>query len=33
MVSYLAHCNTLLQNAIDIITKGDSYFITKATKV
>ena len=33
MVSYLAHYNTLLQNMIDIITKCDSYFITKVAKV
>ena len=29
MVPYLFHYNTLLQNATDIITKCDSYFITK----
>ena len=29
MVSYLFHYNTLLQNAADVITKCDSYFITK----
>ena len=29
MVSYLFHYNTLLQNATDVITKCDSYFITK----
>ena len=29
MVPYLFHYNTLLQNVTDIITKCDSYFITK----
>ena len=28
-VSYLTYCYNLLQNARDIITKCDSYFITK----
>ena len=28
-VSYLIHYDSLLQNATDIITKSDSYFITK----
>ena len=28
-VSYFIHCDSLLQNASDIITKCDSYFITK----
>ena len=28
-VSYLVHCNTLLVNATDLITKCNSYFITK----
>ena len=32
IVSYLAHYDTLLQNATDIITKCDSYFITKCGK-
>ena len=32
IVSYLAHYDTLLQNATDIITKCDSYFITKRDK-
>lgn len=27
--SYLFHYNTFLQNVIDIITKYDTYFITK----
>ena len=31
-VSYLIHYDTLLQNAIDIITRCDSYFITKCDK-
>ena len=31
-VSYLAPYDTLLQNATDIITKCDSYFITKRGK-
>ena len=31
-VSYLVYYNTLLQNAADIITKSDSYFITKCDK-
>ena len=31
-VSYLIHYGTLLQNATDIITKCDSYFITKYGK-
>ena len=31
-VSYMIHCGTLLQNAADIITKYDSYFITKCDK-
>ena len=29
VVSYLVHYDTLLQNATDIITKYDSFFITK----
>ena len=29
IVSYLILCDSLLQNATDIITKCDSYFITK----
>ena len=32
LVSYLIHYNTLLQNAKDIITECDSYFITKRNK-
>ena len=32
VVSYLACYNTLLQNATNIITKCDSYFITKRNK-
>ena len=28
-VSYLVHYYTLLQNATDVVTKYDSYFITK----
>ena len=32
MVSYLIHCDSLLQNATDIITKCDRYFITKCDK-
>ena len=31
-VSYLIHYDSLLQNAIDIITKCDSYFITKCDR-
>ena len=31
-VSYLIHYDTLLQNATDIITKCDSYFITKCDR-
>ena len=31
-VLYLVHCDTLLQNAIDIITECDNYFITKYDK-
>ena len=31
-VSYLIHCDSLLQNATDIITKCDSYFITKCDR-
>ena len=31
-VSYLIHYDSLLQNAIDIITKCDRYFITKCDK-
>ena len=31
-VSYLIHYGTLLQNATDVITKCDSYFITKGDK-
>ena len=31
-VSYLIHYDTLLQNVTDIITKCDSYFITKCGK-
>ena len=31
-VSYLVHCDTLLQNAADIIRKCDSYVITKCDK-
>ena len=31
-VSYLIHYGTLLQNATDVITKCDSYFITKCDK-
>ena len=30
--SYLINCDTLLQNATDIITKCDSYFITKCVR-
>ena len=30
--SYLVHYDSLLQNATDIITKFDSYFITKYEK-
>ena len=32
MVSYLVHCDTLLQNATDIIITCKSYFITKCDK-
>ena len=32
LVSYLVHCNSLLQNVTDIITKCDSYFIAKCGK-
>ena len=32
MVLYLVHYDTLLQNAIDIIAKCDSYFFTKYDK-
>ena len=32
IVSYLAHYHTLLQNATDVITKCDSYFIIKCGK-
>ena len=32
IVSYLIDYDTLLQNAIDIITKCDSYFITKGDR-
>ena len=32
VVSYLVHYDTLLQNATDIITKWDSYFITNCSK-
>ena len=32
MVSYLAYYDTLLENATDIITKRDSYFIIKCNK-
>ena len=32
MVSYLIHYGSLLQNATDIITKCDSYFITKCDR-
>ena len=32
VLSYLVHYNNLLQNATDIITKCDSYFITKCEK-
>ena len=31
-VLYLVHYDTLLQNAIDIITECDNYFITKCDK-
>ena len=31
-VLYLVHCDTLLQNAIDIITECDNYFITECDK-
>ena len=31
-VSYLIRCDSLLQNATDIITKCDSYFITKCDR-
>ena len=31
-VSYLIHCDTLLLNVTDIITKCDSYFIIKCNK-
>ena len=31
-VSYLIHYDSLLQNATDIITKRDIYFITKSDK-
>ena len=31
-VSYLIHYDSLLQNATDIITKCDSYFITKCDR-
>ena len=32
-ISYLIHYNNLLQNATDVITKRDSYFITKCDEV
>ena len=32
MISYMIHYDTLLQNPTDIITKCDSYFITKYNK-
>ena len=32
MVSYLIHYDSLLQNAEDISTKCDSYFITKCDR-
>ena len=32
VVSYIVHYNTLLQNATDIITKCNSFFITKCDK-
>ena len=32
LVSYLAHYDTLLENATDVIKKCDSYFITKCDK-
>ena len=32
-VSYLIRYNSLLQNAIDIITKCDSYFIIKCDRI
>ena len=32
LISYLAHYNTSLQNATDIVTKCGSYFITKWDK-
>ena len=31
-VPYLIHCDSLLQNAIGIVTKCDSYFITKCDR-
>ena len=31
-VSYLIHYVSLLQNAIDVITKCDSYFVTKCDR-
>ena len=31
-VPYLIHCDSLLKNAIDIVTKCDSYFITKCDR-
>ena len=31
-VSYLIRYSSLLQNATDIITKNDSYFITKCNR-
>ena len=32
MVSYLIHYNSLLPNTTDIVTKCDSYFITKCDR-
>ena len=32
-IQYLVHYDSALQNATDIITKCDSYFITKRDKV
>ena len=33
MVSYLVHYDKLLQNATDITTEYDNYFITKCDKI
>ena len=32
MISYLVHYDTSLENATDVITKSDSYLITKCVR-